>query len=559
MGAFNTNTVKRMKLLPSIAVAIVTAWEQPTYADFLKSLSQKKSGWGAPTDRIAALYSLCPPLTPPENGSVVCDQATCALVCDQGFVATGRRRTKCRFNQKNSFFWKKQLANCETCTDLSAAPAGVDKVCSFNALGKKKCQFRCANGEKIQSSGASFAVITSICTCPRWANRVCGWNTRKLGKMITDSDVAGLTCPAAPTTTPQAPASTTPQAPASTTAAPPASTTAAPPASTTQAPASTTAAPPAPTTTQAPPTTTQPPAPPTTTQPPAPPTTTQPPAPPTTTAGPEFEPLTNNIPSSLNTCSPGNRQTLDKIVNGVDADQTHWPWMARLFLKENPGDNSGWACGGAIINNNWLITAAHCCEGISEIDATFNDGDQSSFESGEFTETSQDIFNHPLYGDFSDGNGSNMDLCLVKFSSSLIRTGTAAACVSTAMPAHGKACWVAGWGTLSSGGSSPDLLQSVGVNILGHDYCAANSNNGALMPDDICAGAPDNDGNGLTDGGVDSCQGDSGGPLICDVNGDATLVGVVSRGVGCADEGFPGLYTAVHTDDWIATTIANNP
>jgi secreted trypsin-like serine protease len=117
---------------------------------------------------------------------------------------------------------------------------------------------------------------------------------------------------------------------------------------------------------------------------------------------------------------------------------------------------------------------------------------------------------------------------------------------------------VAGWGTLASNGNSPDLLQSVGVNIMDHAYCQANSNNGPLMPDDICAGAPDNDGNNLTDGGIDSCQGDSGGPLICDVNGAATLVGVVSRGVGCADEGFPGLYTAVHTDDWIATTIANN-
>ena len=123
----------------------------------------------------------------------------------------------------------------------------------------------------------------------------------------------------------------------------------------------------------------------------------------------------------------------------------------------------------------------------------------------------------------------------------------------------GKACWVAGWGTLQAGGSSPDLLQSVGVNILSQDYCAANSNNGALLPDDICAGNPDKDGNGLTDEGIDSCSGDSGGPLVCDVGGAATLVGVVSRGAGCANEGFPGLYTAVHTDTWIADTIAANP
>ena len=121
---------------------------------------------------------------------------------------------------------------------------------------------------------------------------------------------------------------------------------------------------------------------------------------------------------------------------------------------------------------------------------------------------------------------------------------------------------MAGWGTLASGGQSPDLLQSVGVNILGQDYCAAKSLNSPLKPDDICAGKPDLDGNGLTDPGIDSCQGDSGGPLVCDVNGAATLVGVVSRGGppegGCALEGYSGLYTAVHTNNWIAETIATN-
>lgn len=356
--------------------------------------------------------------------------------------------------------------------------------------------------------------------------------------MITDADLAGFSCPDAPeTTTAMPPASTTAAPPASTTAAPPASTTGpAPPASTTAAPpASTTAAPPASTT-----------------------------APPATTTGPEFEPLTNDIKSTLTTCGAGAR-SIEKIVNGVDATQEHWPWIARLFLKENIGDNFGFACGGSVINDNWIITAAHCCEGIAEVTATFNDASSGSFEAGEFERTSTQLFNHPLYGDTSDGNGSNMDLCLIRFDAPSISgvnsggtTGTAPVCLSTSYPEHGKACWVAGWGNLSSGGGSPDLLQSVGVNILGQDYCEANSLNGNLLPDDICAGKPDLDGNGLTDPGVDSCQGDSGGPLVCDVDGKATLVGVVSRGVGCADEGRPGLYTAVHTDDWIATTIAAN-
>ena len=74
---------RRMKLLPSL-VGVALTYEQPKYDDFLRSLQQKKSGWGAPTGKIAALWSLCPALTTPTNGQVVCDQATCALVCNSG-------------------------------------------------------------------------------------------------------------------------------------------------------------------------------------------------------------------------------------------------------------------------------------------------------------------------------------------------------------------------------------------------------------------------------------------------------------------------------------------
>ena len=69
---------------------------------------------------------------------------------------------------------------------------------------------------------------------------------------------------------------------------------------------------------------------------------------------------------------------------------------------------------------------------------------------------------------------------------------------------------------------------------------------------EFCAGVPDINGDGLTDGGSDACQGDSGGPLICNDGGRPVVYGVTSRGEGCAKAGYPGLYAKIASElDWI--------
>ncbi len=84
--------------------------------------------------------------------------------------------------------------------------------------------------------------------------------------------------------------------------------------------------------------------------------------------------------------------------------------------------------------------------------------------------------------------------------------------------------------------NGPDQLQEVQVPVVSAAECSISYDD--LDPAlDLCAGKT----------GKDTCQGDSGGPLFVKVPRQESYVqvGLVSRGIGCAATGYPGVYTRV--------------
>ncbi|KAF2885725.1 hypothetical protein ILUMI_20448 [Ignelater luminosus] len=140
---------------------------------------------------------------------------------------------------------------------------------------------------------------------------------------------------------------------------------------------------------------------------------------------------------------------------------------------------------------------------------------------------------HPKY---NPQNSHDYDVSVLKLDRSLNLNAAVQLISLQAKSAEvktGALARVTGWGALSSGGSSPNILQAVDVPKVDDVDCAAAYPFENISDRMNCYG--------YSKGGKDSCQGDSGGPLV--VGGK--LAGIVSWGYGCASQGFPGVYCKV--------------
>ncbi|XP_066579300.1 serine protease 27 [Amia ocellicauda] len=228
------------------------------------------------------------------------------------------------------------------------------------------------------------------------------------------------------------------------------------------------------------------------------------------------------------------------IVGGQDAKMGEFPWQAYIFIQLN--GTHGSYCGGSLISEHWVLSAAHCFNGSSIImeKSTVTLGAYSLAQPTNHEEKRSvaQLILHKRYHKVEKG----FDLALLQLDrrvrfSDFIRT--------VALPldnsddfADAKKCWVTGWGDISEKEELPNprILQKVRVPIINNKQCGDLYKANCTIRDEmICAG--------YLKGGMDSCQGDSGGPLVCKKKGEWIQTGIVSFGYGCAKPRQPGIYT----------------
>jgi secreted trypsin-like serine protease len=216
-------------------------------------------------------------------------------------------------------------------------------------------------------------------------------------------------------------------------------------------------------------------------------------------------------------------QPITEVVGGQLAPTGKFPWMIRLSM----------GCGGALVAPRVVLTAGHCVDGTgrnTDIKAVAGVTDLKSARA--LTAKSVRVIRAEGFVDETKGR----DWALIQLDKKLpLET-----LPLVQGPGDQGAFTVMGWGQVREDSMRQERrLHFATVPTVPDATCAAEYRKAGVnlvAAESICAGKT----------GVDTCQGDSGGPMIGrDNTGRWVQVGIVSWGLGCARDGYPGVYTQI--------------
>lgn len=251
-----------------------------------------------------------------------------------------------------------------------------------------------------------------------------------------------------------------------------------------------------------------------------------------------------------------------RIVGGQFALANQIPWQASLRIRKTDGS---YLCGGSVVAEGWVLTAAHCLEDKQQSGGTPEkparvDLDRIEVRTGSLYVGAGGLETQPDAVWLMDSRNATVhafDIALIRVSTSpkavpIDRDPMGSADGAETLAA-GASMQVSGFGKTELDDQSP-RLKYVDIQYVRRAVCnSAQSYNGRILDHMICAG--------IAEGGKDACGGDSGGPLF--VPGSSTqkprLVGVVSWSrFGCGEPDIPAVYTQVahpQIANWIRETM----
>eukprot|EP00094_Tigriopus_californicus_P011179 TCALIF_10788-PA protein Name:"Similar to OVCH2 Ovochymase-2 (Bufo japonicus)" AED:0.11 eAED:0.11 QI:0/0.6/0.16/0.83/1/1/6/0/354 len=196
-----------------------------------------------------------------------------------------------------------------------------------------------------------------------------------------------------------------------------------------------------------------------------------------------------------------------KVVGGKPFHYGDAPWLASIKYRD--GNDFYTYCGGTLISDRFVLTAAHCVQfqATTELFVGIGDYDRNSEDPGEVLSAVVRIHTHPNFSTLT----FESDLALLELAQHIRfdRYKQPAVLARPGTHVTGLRFNVTGWGTLRERGEYSAKVRQALVPYVPYEVCRGAykdlSITARILPGMICAG--------WLAGGGDACQGDSGGPL----------------------------------------------
>ncbi|NWX92856.1 CELA1 elastase, partial [Nothoprocta pentlandii] len=221
-----------------------------------------------------------------------------------------------------------------------------------------------------------------------------------------------------------------------------------------------------------------------------------------------------------------------RVVGGTEVHSHAWP--SQISLQYSSGGSWYHTCGGSLIRQHWVLTAAHCVDSNLNFRVVAGDHNIYQNEGTEQVFSVSQIVIHPFWN--RNNVAAGYDIALLRLSGQASLNSYVKLAVlpqEGAILANNYPCYISGWGRTQTNGALSSVLLQAYLPIVSYQTCSSSSYWGSTVKNTmVCAGG---------DGG------DSGGPLHCAVNGVYQVHGITSfvSSAGCNVRNKPTVFTRV--------------